>query len=120
MTGFTGKRAKQYRATQDITCNSRIALNRMLRRHILGAEAYNRGKHLDVEKVNKEFSITSTQLVDLLNWVWGVFYPGREELSSQGRKEAEESFLLWQSEQKRASLPGSLEDSGYQGNVGVR
>lgn len=50
------EKAKRYRAALDVTLDSQMALDRMLRRHILGVEAYNRGEGLDIDILNKEFN----------------------------------------------------------------
>jgi hypothetical protein len=105
-TTYRGKKAKRYRtATLDVTCDSQVALQRMLRRHILGIEASERGEDLDLDEVNRHYvTLSSSEAVELLDWIWGTFHPGREELSEEGRQEAEDIFMKWQGDKTRSDF----------------
>ena len=92
-----GEFAKRYESNIAITHNRETALRRILLRHLIGSNAYDRGGDINIfdnYKISDTF-ILMTELRVLMDWVWGAFHPLGMELSLDQKKEVDEQFLEW-------------------------
>ena len=101
-----GKIARKFRANIEITTNPQVALKRMLQRHLLGAESYRNGEEcsaFDLDEASNNL-ICMSELTEMLSWIWGTFYPGGKELSSELKLEVDDLFQKWRSSPSRLVL----------------
>ena len=92
-----GKQARIYMANVEVTSDPDVALKRMLERHLLGAESFCNGGEcniFDLQDASDDF-IFMSELLEMLTWSWGTFYPSGQELSSELKLEVDALFQRW-------------------------
>lgn len=111
------RRARQYVSSHEITTNPQIALEIMLRRYEIGAEAFDRGDEgeiFDFKEMSSSFLLTS-EVCDLLDWIWGTFQPNSKVVSPEQQIEAKELFLIWRADQKLILADSAKSSIGIEG-----
>ena len=101
-----GKLAISYMANMEITTDPQVALKRMLQRHLLGAESYRNGEEcsaFDLDEASNNL-ICMSELTEMLSWIWGTFYPGGLQLSSEVKLEVDANFQRWKELSERPLL----------------
>jgi hypothetical protein len=95
---LSARPALRFRAVVEVTADARVALQRMLLRHLSGAAAYDRGD-LALDALGRvhpsEVYVTFADLLALLRWVWGTFHPGQRRLVGEERAEVVERLIAW-------------------------
>ena len=94
-------RARIFTDVTETTVRPEVALTRMLRRHCLGAEAYEWGDvlgSLQEEEAKRSFVLIG-ELIALLHWCWGMFHPGGRMLNEEAKEETVQSLIGWHSYQ---------------------
>lgn len=100
-------RARVFTAVTETTVRPEVALTRMLRRHCLGAEAYEWGDvlgSLQEEEARRSFVLIG-ELIALLYWCWGMFHPGGRMLNEEAKEETVQSLIGWHSYQMSIKVP---------------
>jgi hypothetical protein len=90
-------RARIFTAITETTVKPEVALTRMLRRHCLGVEAYERGDVLDAfqeEDARRSFILIG-ELSALLHWCWGMYHPGGRMLNEEAKEETVQNLVRW-------------------------
>ena len=85
-----------------------VALKRMLKRHLHGADIYDYDmgtSAIDNDGVLNAL-IFKSELVDMLSWVWDIFYPGGVELTAELKSEVNSLFLKWYHSPDRLEMMG--------------
>ena len=85
-----------------------VALKRMLKRHLHGSDNYddNAGTSVIDHHGVLNALIFKSELVDMLSWVWDIFYPGGIELTSELKSEVNSLFLKWYHSPERLEMMG--------------
>ena len=92
-----GKLGISYMANKEITTDPKVALRRMLERHVLGADRYSNGEEcsfLDIDNASDIF-ISTSELYEMLAWTWVNFYPCGQKLTDELKSEIDERFEVW-------------------------
>ena len=92
-----GRLGISYLANKEITTDPKVALRRMLERHVIGADRYSNGEEcsfLDIDNASDVF-ISSSELREMLAWTWITFYPCGQQLTAELKSEIDEMFEMW-------------------------
>ena len=117
-THQSGRLARIYTATVEITSDPMVALRRILDRHTVGAEAHKNGnecslfEHLDVSDIY----LFTSEISELLDWSWETFYPGGKAITTELKTEITEQLFRWRKVKNHLSTSGDtvphLESAG--------